>query len=184
MKEQIKNFEEKIIGLQNNVEFKLNIEYIQSEANKLDFNKYQPEKKDNIYEKKFKELEEKHIDLTEELQKYKRESLGHEEIVKEKDERIARIKHSLEELQNNYRSLDKQHSLLKLDHERLIQTSDEQSSELESTIHKLKVTNKVRNENEIKLTEAKDREKEIKAFLSEKEDRLQKYLVEIQKLEK
>jgi len=32
MKDQVKLFESKIVGLQNNVEFKLNIEYIQSEA--------------------------------------------------------------------------------------------------------------------------------------------------------
>jgi chromosome segregation ATPase len=57
-KEQIDNLEKKLLGLQSSVEFKLNIEYIQSEAERLDFSKYQPEERVDIYETKFKELEE------------------------------------------------------------------------------------------------------------------------------
>ena len=184
MKDQIKILESKIIGLQNSVEFKLNIEYIQSEANQLDFSKYQPEERENIYEAKYKELEETNTKIVEELQKYKRESLGFDEILKEKEERIARLKKTYDELNKAHKIIDKQFSILKLDNARTTQSYNEQKIELDDTIEKLKITNKVRNENELKLNEQMDREKDLKAFLNEKEDRIQKYISEIQKLEK
>ena len=183
-KEQIDNLENKLINIQNAVEFKLNIEYIQSEAQKLDFSKYQPEEKLDIYEQKFKELEQANSTIVEELQKYKRESLGFEEVLKEREERIIRVKSLLTEVQNSHKILDKQYSMLKLDHERAISNYNEQKIELDDTINKLKMTNKARNENEIKLNEELEKEKELKALLGEKEERIQKYINEIQKLEK
>ena len=183
-KEQIDNLENKLINIQNAVEFKLNIEYIQSEAQKLDFSKYQPEEKMDIYEQKFKELEQANSTIVEELQKYKRESLGFDEVLKEREERIIRVKSLLTEVQNSHKILDKQYSVLKLDYERAIQNYNEQKIELDDTINKLKLTNKARNENEIRLNEELEKEKELKALLGEKEERIQKYINEIQKLEK
>jgi chromosome segregation ATPase len=184
MRDQIDSLESKVVGLQNSVEFKLNIEYIQSEATKLDFSKYQPEEREDIYEKKFKELEMANSNIVEELQKFKRNSLGFDEILKEREERILRIKLLLTEVQNSHKVLDKQYSLLKLDHERVLQNFNEQKIELDDTIDKLKMTNKVRNENDLKLNEQREKEKELKTLLNEKEDRIQKYIGEIQKLEK
>lgn len=152
--------------------------------NKLDFSKYQPEERKNIYESKYKELEENHLKTVEQLQKYKRDSLGFDEILKEREERIMRIKSSLTEVQNSYKILDKQYTMLKLDHERVSLSFTEQREELEDTIEKLKITNKVRNENELKLNEEREKEKEMKTFLNEKEERIQKFVSEIQKLEK
>lgn len=183
-RQQIENLEEKMVNLQRSVEFKLNIEYVESEAKKLDFSKYQPEEKPDIYAQKFKELEESNIVVVEELQKYKRESLGYEEILKERENRITRVKALLIEVQNSHKILEKQHSVLKLDYERAIQDYNEQKIELDDTINKLKMTNRARNENELKLNEEREREKELKTLLGEKEDRIQKYITEIQKLEK
>lgn len=184
MRDQINSLESKVVGLQNSVEFKLNIEYIQSEATKLDFSKYQPEEREDIYEKKFKELEMANSNIVEELQKFKRDSLGFDEILKEREERILRIKLLLTEVQNSHKVLDKQYSILKLDYERVLQNFNEQKIELDDTIDKLKMTNKVRNENDLKLNEQREKEKELKTLLGEKEDRIQKYIGEIQKLEK
>lgn len=183
-RQQIENLEEKMINLQRSVEFKLNIEYVESEAKKLDFSKYQLDDKPDIYEQKFKELESANNEVVEELQKYKRESLGFEEILKEREERISRVKALLIEMQNSHKILEKQHSVLKLDYERAIQNYNEQKIELDDTINKLKMTNKARNENELKLNEEREKEKELKSFLAEKEERIQKYINEIQKLEK
>jgi chromosome segregation ATPase len=183
-KEQIDNLEKKLLGLQSSVEFKLNIEYIQSEAERLDFSKYQPEERVDIYETKFKELEEANWKIVEELQKLKRDKLGFEEILKEREERILRVKSLLTEIQNSHKILDKQHSSLKLDYERAMDNFNEQKVELEDTINKLKITNKARNENELQLNEEREKQKELKTLLNEKEDRIHKYINEIQKLEK
>lgn len=183
-KEQIDSLEKKLVGLQTSVEFKLNIEYIQSEAERLDFSKYQPEERVDIYETKYKELEENNSKIVEELQQLKRDKLGFDEILKEREERILRVKSLLTQVQNSHKELDKQHSSLKLDYERAIDSFNEQKIELEDTINKLKITNKARNENELQLNEEREKQKDLKNLLNEKEDRIHKYITEIQKLEK
>jgi len=183
-KEQIENLEKKLVGIQNSVEFKLNIEYIQSEAQKLDFSKYQPEERVDIYEQKFKDLEKEYTITINELQVLKRDKLGFDEILKEREERILRVKSMLTELQSSYKILDKKHSILTLDYERALDSFQEQKLELDDTVGKLKITNKVRNETEIKLNEEIEKVKEHKTILGEKEDRIHRYISEIQKLEK
>jgi len=110
------------VNLQRSVEFKLNIEYIQSEAKKLDFSKYEPNEKPNLFEQKYRELESIHSSTVEELQKYKRDSLGFEEILKEREERLSRVKGLLTEVQNSHKILNKQYSILKLDYDRDMRT--------------------------------------------------------------
>ena len=161
-KEQINNLENKLLSVQKSVEFKLNIEYVQGDSQKFDFAKYQPEERVDVYEQKFKDLESTYRNVVEELQKYKRESMIFEEVLKDKEERIAQTKSILNETQNSFKILDKQYSMLKLDYERATLNINDHKNELEETINKLKLTNKARNDNEIKLIEALESEKELK----------------------
>ena len=60
--------------------------------------KYLPDKQIEIYESRYNELNKNHLVVLEELNGLKSQGLGYEEIIKERDERIAKINGFLEDL--------------------------------------------------------------------------------------
>lgn len=111
------------------------------------------------YERKCGELIEKLNEVEGLYQHVKKNMTGHEELRKERETRIDKLKKDLAAFREKFEALEIEHGTLLINHDKITTQLNEQTKELESTIDKLHVTNKVRHENEIKLGEEVDKTK-------------------------
>jgi hypothetical protein len=79
--------------------------------------------------------------------------VGHNEMTREREERIEKLKDRLQEIQEKFDSLTIEHGTLQIEHAKNLELYNTCSLDLEDTTEKLHATNKVRHETEIKLGE-------------------------------
>lgn len=91
--------------------------------------------------------------VTGEFQDVKRHMVGNNEMTKEREDRIDKLKIKLYDIEKKYDELVLEHGTLKIEHERIMDVYKVAAFDLDDTIEKLHLTNKVRHETEIKLGE-------------------------------
>lgn len=110
--------------------------------------------------------------------------VGHDEITREREERIDKLKEKLHVITEKYDLLTIDHGTLKIEHAKNVELYRVCSTDLEDTTEKLHLTNKVRHETEIKLGEEIEKVKGLQDMIKLKEETLQKRATEIEELDK
>ena len=81
----------------------------------------------------------------------KRQMVGHNELTKEREERIDKLKKELNEIRDANDNLDIEFSSLKINYSKTMDLYTMCAKDLEDTTEKLHMCNRVRHETEIKL---------------------------------
>jgi acyl carrier protein phosphodiesterase len=76
------------------------------------------------FREKAERLERLNEDMFREMQEYKMQLVGVQEIKKDRDDRLDKLRHELQEINHKYDSLEREHTALKVIYE---QTSDERT---------------------------------------------------------
>jgi len=105
------------------------------------------------YEKKCSELILQLSEVQNEYQSIKKKMIGHDELGREREERIERLKNEFSELKEAFDKLEIEHGSLKINHSKVMEQYEQSANDLEDTVQKLHLTNKTRHETEIKLGE-------------------------------
>lgn len=82
------------------------------------------------------------------MQEYKKQLVGIQEIKKDRDDRIEKLRDEYEEVAKKHEDLDKVHTGLKVHHEYINEEYQSLKLDFDSVSEKLKISNKVRNEKE------------------------------------
>ncbi len=82
------------------------------------------------------------------MQEYKKQLVGIQEIKKDRDDRIEKLRDEFETLTKDYDVLDRDHTSLKVHHDHITEEHDQLKIDYESVSEKLKISNRVRNEKE------------------------------------
>ena len=105
------------------------------------------------YEAKTAELMEELTKTTQDFQELKRNTISFNEMTRLREERIAKLKQELDETINKFEDLDLKFGSLKIEYEKVREQKNNSNKDLEDTVKKLHLTNKVRHETEIRLEE-------------------------------
>lgn len=117
-----------------------------------------------------KELQE----MTAEFSDVKRQMVGHNEMKKEREERIEKLKKELQEYHEKYNVIDIEYSTLKINYAKTMDLYTVSSKDLEATTEKLHLCNRVRHETEIKLGAELEKTKNLNEIVRMKEEILNK----------
>lgn len=82
------------------------------------------------------------------MQEYKKQLVGIQEIKKDRDDRIEKLREEFEQLTNNYDILDRDHTSLKVHHDHVTEEYGNLKLDYDAVSEKLRISNKVRNEKE------------------------------------
>ena len=77
--------------------------------------------------------------------------IGSDELAKEREERIQKLKEEIAVLKEKFDKTDIAYGNLQIGHLKIVEQHDTCSKDLADTIEKLHLTNKVRHETEVKL---------------------------------
>ena len=110
--------------------------------------------------------------------------VGHNEMTREREERIEKLKDRLHEITEKFDALTIEHGTLQIEHAKNLELYNTCSLDLEDTTEKLHATNKVRHETEIKLGEEIEKSKGLQDIIKIKEDNIMKKSTEIEELDK
>ena len=105
------------------------------------------------YEAKTSSLMEELTNTTQDFQELKRNTISFNEMTRVREERIAKLKQELDETMGKLEDLDIKFGSLNIEHEKVKDQKTTSLKDLEDTVKKLHLTNKVRHETEIKLVE-------------------------------
>lgn len=105
------------------------------------------------YESKTSELMEELTQTTQDFQELKRNTISFNEMTRVREERIAKLKQELDETVAKYEELDIKYGSLSIEYDKVKDQKNTSSKDLEDTVKKLHLTNKVRHETEIRLAE-------------------------------
>ena len=136
------------------------------------------------YEAKCSELMAELTETTSKLKDQERDMIGHNEVTREREERIAKQKKQIDELKANLDELDIKFNSLELDKKKTQEMLDTAKKDLADTVNKLHATDKARHETEIKLLEEIDKGKTQGEALKAKEDDLRQKKFEFDDLDK
>ena len=136
------------------------------------------------YEKKCGELMLQLSEVTQEYQDVKRNMIGYNELSREREERIDKLRDELDEIKERHEKLDIEHGTLQINHAKILELYEAARKDLDDTADKLHTTNKVRHETEIKLGEEIEKTKSLQDLVKLKDETLGKRATEIEKLDK
>ena len=104
----------------------------------------------------------------------KRQVVGHDELNREREERIERLKNELSELKVKHEELEIEKGTLKINYAKVMELYEICQRDLDDTTEKLHQTNKVRHETEIKLGEEIQKTKGLQEVVKLKDESLTK----------
>ena len=113
-------------------------------------------------------------EITTKYQETQRLMVGHVEMTKEREERIDDLKTKYYASTEKLEVITVELGTLKIEHAKNLEMYKVASTDLEDTIEKLHLTNKVRHETEIKLGEEIEKTKGLQDIVKMKEETLQK----------
>jgi len=122
--------------------------------------------------------------ITGEYQETKRLMVGHNEMTREREERIDKLKDMYYEAQEKLEKVTVELGTIQIEHAKNLELYQVASTDLEDTIEKLHLTNKVRHETEIKLGEEIEKTKGLQDVVKMKEETLIKRGAEIEDMDK
>ena len=99
----------------------------------------------------------------------KRQMVGHNELTKEREERIDKLKKELQEIRDANDVLDIDFSSLKINYSKTMDLYTMCAKDLEDTTDKLHMCNKVRHETEIRLGVEIEKVKNLQEIVKMKE---------------
>ena len=117
-------------------------------------------------------------------QQIKKKMIGHDELGREREERIERLKKDFYELKEAFEKLEIEHGALKINHSKIMEQYQQSAIDLDDTTQKLHLTNKTRHETEIKLGEEIEKVRSLQDIIKIKEETLAKRSNEIEELDK
>ncbi|CAI2364608.1 unnamed protein product [Moneuplotes crassus] len=132
--------------------------------------KYLPKDQPQIYEERYNELNEKYLVIQSELNTYKAKETSDNGIVKEKDERISKLKAQIEEHQANHNKLDDKYQILLMDNKSCKETLKSREQELHEVTEKLKSINKARNKGKTELNVLEKKIRELQGLLDKSQE--------------
>jgi hypothetical protein len=100
--------------------------------------------------------------------------IGFNEVEKERNERIDKLKNELRVLKLAHEELDIKYGTLVINHEKTSEQLETCKNDLDDTVEKLHLTNKVRHETEIKLGEEIENNKSLQEVIKLNQDTLQR----------
>lgn len=136
------------------------------------------------YESKCGDLIKQLNEVQTEYQMVRKKMIGHDELAKEREDRIEKLKSELEIIKAKFEALEIEHGTLEITHAKVVSQYEDASADLKDTTDKLHKTNKVRHETEIKLGEEIEKSKGLQDVVKIKEDTLNKRASEIEELDK
>jgi chromosome segregation ATPase len=136
------------------------------------------------YEEKTQQLMGELETINKEYSEVKRQMVGHNELKREREERIEKLKSELMEIYDNHDNLDIEFSTLKINYAKTFDMHAVCSKDLDSTTEKLHLCNRVRHETEIKLGAEVEKVKNLQEIVRMKEEILEKRQSEIEDLDK
>ena len=123
-----------------------------------------------VYEKKCGTLIQDINKINLEFQESKREIIGFSEIQKEREERIEKLKIELRDLKVAFEDIDLKYGTLNIHHEKIKDQYDTCKRDLDDAIDKLHITNKVRHETELRLSEESERARSLQDVIRDKDE--------------
>ena len=170
---------------------KLNSEMLQSEnvALKTEKDKLLVELKStrelqSVFESRCSEQLEQLNKLKQEHQEVRKQNIGADELAREREDRIAKLRAENTDLKEKLERLDIEYNTLSISHEKVTEQYEACSKELEDRSEMLHSTNKVRHETEIKLAEEIEKTRSLQDLVKNKDDGIQKKNQEIEELDK
>lgn len=137
-----------------------------------------------IYEKKCSQLLQEVNRINLEFQESKRDIIGFGEVQKEREERIEKLKAELRDIKFKFENVDLLHGTLSIQYEKVKEQYDNCKRDLDDAIDKLHLTNKVRHETELKLSEENERTRALQDVIRDKDEQLHKRAQEIEDLDR
>ena len=125
-----------------------------------------------------------HEDVFAEMQEYKKQLVGVQEIKKDRDDRIEKLRDEFDALTKVHDALDKEHTGLRVNYEHVFEEWEMLKLEFESVSDKLKRSNKVRNEKEEVLNDKLLLIIQLQDTIKDKEYQLEKNRKEFDKFNK
>jgi len=107
---------------------------------------------------------------TSEYQEAKRMMVGHNEVAKEREARIDKLRADFKQLKDIYETLDVEHGSLKIQYAKTLELYERTTADLDDTTSKLHLTNKVRHETEVKLGEELEKVRNLQDVVKMKEE--------------
>ena len=118
------------------------------------------------------------------MQEYKKQLVGIQEIKKDRDDRIEKLRDEFDVLSKKFEALDKEHTSLKVQYEHIKEEYEMLKLEFESVQDKLKKSNKARNEKEEILSDKLLLIVQLQDTIKERDSQLEKNRKEFEKLNK
>jgi chromosome segregation ATPase len=157
---------------------------LKNEKNKLLVELKETRKLQSVFEKKCTEQIEQLNQLKQEHQEARKQNIGADELAREREDRIAKLKAENEDLKQRLERLDIEYNTLRINHEKVTEQYDACAKELEDRSEMLHSTNKVRHETEIKLAEEIEKTRSLQDLVKLKEETLGKKGGELEELDK
>jgi len=111
-------------------------------------------------------------EVTTKYQETQRVMVGHNEMTREREERIDTLNKKYQDICEKYEQVNIEYGILKIEHAKNMEMLRVSSADLQDTTEKLHLTNKVRHETEIKLGEAIEKTKGLQSLVELKETTL------------
>lgn len=105
------------------------------------------------YEEKCSELMNSLHEQTTVYQELKRNMIGHNEEIRQKNEKIDHLLVDLDNTKKHFSEMEINHGSLRIQFDKIKEQLDLNEKELKDVVEKLHITNKVRHETEVKLGE-------------------------------
>ena len=122
--------------------------------------------------------------MNQEHQELQKKVIGSDELAKEREERIQKLKEDFAVLKEKFEKTDIAYGHLKIGHLKIVEEHDICTKDLADTVEKLHLTNKVRHETEVKLGDEIEKTQSLQEIIKLKDDTLSKRGSEIEKLDK
>jgi predicted nucleic acid-binding Zn-ribbon protein len=121
---------------------------------------------------------------TQDFQELKRNTISFNEMTRVREEKIAGLKKELDETISKFDELDIKYGSLNIEYEKVKDQKNNSNRDLEDTVQKLHLTNKVRHETEIRLAEEVEKGKGQNEILKLNQETLMRKGQEIEELDK
>lgn len=160
------------------------IDSLTSEKNHLELSLKENKDQRDQFKEKCDRLQNLHESIFQEMQDYKKQLVGIQEIKKDRDDRIEKLREEFETLSRTHDILDRDHTSLKVHHEHVSEEYEHLKMEFESVSEKLRISNKVRNEREEALNERINHCHTLEQIIKDRDYQIDKQRKELEKLSK
>jgi len=157
---------------------------LKNEKNKLQVELKETRKLQRAFESKCSTYMVELNELKNEFQQARKKNIGADELAREREERIAKLRVENEDMKQRLERLDIEYNTLRINHDKVTEQYDACAKELEDRSEMLHATNKVRHETEIKLAEEIEKTRGLQDLIKLKEDTLGKKAGELEELDK